>query len=99
MQQRLAERGRGAAEGDPLEAFAVVAAGDPADMAVADDPGLEQPHRPRCDARARPAGAVGPGRIERVAQRAGHAAGREQRVEQERAVAARLARCRRRAGR
>ena len=69
-EQRLAKRAAGAAEGDPLEALAVVAGSDPADMAVADDPGLEQPHRPGGDARARPAGAIGSGRVERIAERA-----------------------------
>ena len=37
---------RGAPEGDPLEALAVVAAGEAADMAVADDADLDQPRRP-----------------------------------------------------
>ena len=59
----------GAPEGDPLEALAVVAAGDAADMAVADDAGLDQPRRPGCDARLRPARAIGTRRVERIAQR------------------------------
>ena len=65
-EQRLAELGRSAAEGDPLEAFAVVAAGQSADMVLADDRGFEQPRRSRGDARRRPAGAVRPGSGERV---------------------------------
>ena len=98
-EQGLAERGRGAAEGDPLEALAVVAAGDPADMAVADDAELDQPRRAGGDPRPRPAGAIGPGRVERVAQARRDPARREPGVEQQRAAAARLARRRRRGAR
>src|SRR6185437_10433489 len=56
----------GAPEGDPLEALAVVTGGDAADMAVADDARLEQPHRAGRDARARPARAVRARGIQRV---------------------------------
>src|SRR5438105_595704 len=86
----LAELGRGAAEGDPFEALAIVAARDPADMAVADDAGPHQPDRARGDVGPRPAGAIGSRRIERVAQGPCHSAGRKQGIEQQRAVAARL---------
>ena len=68
-EQRLAKLGRGASKGDPFEALAVVAAGDAADMAVADDTGLDQPRRSRGNPRRGPAGAVGPGGVERIAQR------------------------------
>src|SRR6185312_14990264 len=69
-EERSAELTVGAPEGDPLEALAVVAGGDAADMAVADDARLEQPHRAGGDARARPARAVRSRGIQRVAQRA-----------------------------
>ena len=59
-------------------------------MAVADDPGLEQSRRAGGELRARPAGAVGACRVERVAQGPDHAAGGEDRVDQQRAVAARF---------
>ena len=59
-------------------------------MAVADDADLDQPHRSRRHSRAGPAGAIGPGRVERVAQRARHSSRREQCVEQQRTVATRF---------
>ena len=44
-----AKLGFGAAEGDPLEALAVVAARQPADMVLADDACPEQPRGARRD--------------------------------------------------
>ena len=52
-------------------------------------PALRRRDRPRGDARARPAGAIGACRIECVAQAPGNPAGREQRIEQQRPIAAR----------
>src|SRR4029079_8122121 len=85
-QQRLAELARRAPEGDPLEALAAVATGEPANMAAADDAGLEQPRRACGDPRPGPAGAIRPRRIERVAQRRRDPARSEQGIEQESAV-------------
>src|SRR5688500_16295135 len=62
-EQRLAELGRGAPEGDPFEALAIIAAGQPADMVLADDRGLEQPRGAGGDARSGPTGSVGPGGV------------------------------------
>src|SRR3954454_15964161 len=76
-EQGLAERGGCASEGDTLERLPVVAAAEAADVAVADDAGLEQAHGSRRDARARPAGPIGACGIERVAQRASYAPGCE----------------------
>ena len=56
-------------------------------MAVADDAGLDQPHRPGGNPRRWPAGSIRPGGVQRIAQRARNAARRDQRVEQERASA------------
>ena len=66
-EQRLPERAFGLAEGDRLDPAAVVAGGDHAEMAVADHVRLDDAHRPGGDARARPAGAIGPAGLERVA--------------------------------
>src|SRR3954454_20291586 len=70
-QQCLAEIGGRAAEGDPLEALAVVAAAEATDVAVADDAGIEQANGSRGDARSGPSGAIGAPGIERVAESAG----------------------------
>src|SRR5918994_867431 len=67
-QQRLAELGRRAPKRDPLEALAVIAAGQPADVVLADDRGLDQPRGAGGDPRRGPAGAVGPGGVKRVTQ-------------------------------
>src|SRR5205085_8118203 len=88
--QGLAERAVGASKRDPLEALAVVAGGDAADVTVADDAGLEEPHRTCGDARAGPAGAVRTGGVERVAQCPRDSAWREEHVEQQRLVSARF---------
>ena len=95
-QQRLAKRACGAAEGDPLEALAVVAAGDPADMAVADDADLDQPRRSGRDPRAA-ASRRHRARRRRARRTAPPATppGASQRVEQQRPAAARLRRHRR----
>ena len=45
-----------------------ITAGDPADVAFADDGGPHQPNGPRGDTRARPTGAIGSRRVQCVAQ-------------------------------
>src|SRR5215218_159842 len=82
--QGLAELGCGTPESDPLEALAVVAAGEAAHVPVADDARPEQPCGTRGDARGWPAGAVWTRRIQCIAQLARHAARGEDRVEQKR---------------
>ena len=81
-----------ASEGDPLEALAVVAAGEPADMPVPDDAGLDQPCRTGRHARRGPAGAIRTGGIQRVAKLAGDSAWREHGVEHQRTTIQRLLR-------
>src|SRR5207248_6455103 len=58
-EQSLAERAARASERDPLEALAIVAAGQAPDMPIADDAGLEEPHRAGGDVRARPSREIG----------------------------------------
>src|SRR5690242_16056333 len=89
-EERAAKLGLGAAKGDPLEALAVVSRRDAADVALANDAGLEQPHRTGGDPRARPTGAVRTGDIERVAQPTRYASRSKQCVEQQRLLAARF---------
>ena len=90
LEEGLAQRRAGAAEGDPLEALAVVAGADAADVALADDSGLEKADGPCSDAGLRPACAVWTRAVERIAQRCSDSARREKGVEEQRAVAPRL---------
>src|ERR671913_300910 len=71
-------------ESDPLEALAVVAAGEAAHVSVANDARPEQPCRTRGDARGWPAGAVRTRGVQCIAQLARHPARGDDRVEQKR---------------
>src|SRR5690349_21295081 len=96
-QKQLPQFGRSGSEGDPLEASPVVAAREAANVAVTDDSRLEEARRPRRDTRSRPARAIGPGLVERIAQFAGHRARCQDRVEEQRPPEIGRASCRERA--
>src|SRR3954452_5173316 len=67
-EQRLPELGLGASESDPLEALAVLAAGEPTNVRRADNRHLDQANRANRYARARPSGTIRAGGVQCIAQ-------------------------------
>lgn len=88
-EQRLAQCALGRAEGHRLDAAAVVAGDDRADVAVADDIRLDDADRAHRDARGWPAHAVGAAGFHRFDEAGVYAACREDGIEQQRSVAVR----------
>src|SRR3546814_7759153 len=89
MEQSLSKFGPGAAEGDRLEARAVVARHDQADMVGADDARFDDSHRAGRNARRGPAGTIRTRALDRLAPQRINAPWGEHRVDEQRLVAAR----------
>src|SRR3546814_17185055 len=89
MEERLSQVGPGAPEGDRLEARAVVARHDQADMVGADDARFDDSHRAGRNARRGPAGTIRARALDRLAPQRIDAPWGEHRVDEQRLVAAR----------
>ncbi len=89
MEQCLPQFGFGIAERDRLEPAAILSCDDQAQMVGPDDARFDDADRARRDARRGPAGAIGARALDRIAPQRADAPRRQDRVDQQRLVAAR----------